>query len=233
MYFQIEGTKGGTGTTTKYNVYRDGVLIAGNITTTFYTDTDFITTTGHTWKVTTVCEADESEPATVTKGICETTTTYTITASVNGVGGTIEPEGTTTVTHGGSQTYTITPNAEHKILEVLIDGVNNQGAVETGTFTFTNVTANHTIVAVFQYVGINENKYANLIVYPNPTNGELRITNYEFGITNIEIFDVYGRKHLTGLPSYGLTVSNLNISHLPAGIYFLRIDETIVKVVKQ
>ena len=59
-------------------------------------------------------------------------------------------------------------------------------------------------------------------VYPNPTTGELRITNYKLRVTNIEIFDVYGRKTLshTSLLSSATTV---NISHFPTGIYFVKI----------
>ena len=43
-------------------------------------------------------------------------------------------------------TYTITPNACYAIADVVVDGV-SQGAV--GTYTFTNVTAAHTISATF------------------------------------------------------------------------------------
>ena len=35
-------------------------------------------------------------------------------------------------------------------------------------------------------------KEPNILLYPNPTTGELRITNYELRIDNIEIFDIYG-----------------------------------------
>jgi hypothetical protein len=70
---------------------------------------------------------------------------YTITASA-GTNGSVSPNGSTTVVSGVNQTYTITPNACYQIADVIVDGV-SQGAV--GTFTFTNVTANHTISATF------------------------------------------------------------------------------------
>ena len=76
--------------------------------------------------------------------------TYTITASVNGGNGMIAPPGVTTVNHGGSQAYTITPNTGYEIDQVLINGVNNPAAVSSGTYTFQNVTANQTIVASFK-----------------------------------------------------------------------------------
>jgi hypothetical protein len=73
MYFKIEGTGGGTTPTTKFNVYRDDVLLAGNISATSYTDNTLVATAGHTWKVTTVCDEGESEPASVTKDACDNT----------------------------------------------------------------------------------------------------------------------------------------------------------------
>ncbi len=70
---------------------------------------------------------------------------YAITATA-GPNGSIDPSGTTEVAHGGSQTYTIAPDPGYGIAQVLVDGV-SVGAVST--YTFTNVSANHTISAVF------------------------------------------------------------------------------------
>ena len=68
------------------------------------------------------------------------------------------------------------------------------------------------------------NALENITLVPNPTTGELRITNYELRIEDIEIFDVYGKKLLSNhlIP----TSSNhlINIFHLQAGIYFVRIQ---------
>lgn len=72
-------------------------------------------------------------------------TTYTIAASA-GTGGSITPSGTITVNSGASQVYSITPAAGNVIQSVLVDGV-SVGAVPT--YTFSNVTANHTITASF------------------------------------------------------------------------------------
>ena len=48
--------------------------------------------------------------------------------------------------YGGSQTFNITPNANYYLADVLVDGT-SVGAVSS--YTFTNVTANHTISASF------------------------------------------------------------------------------------
>src|SRR5207245_2155880 len=70
---------------------------------------------------------------------------YTITASA-GANGSIAPPGVTTVNYGGSQAYTITPDAHYHVADILVDGV-SAGAVTS--YTFSTVAANHTIDASF------------------------------------------------------------------------------------
>ena len=69
-----------------------------------------------------------------------------ITASA-GFGGMILPLGPTTVTYGSIQAFIITPDSSHRISEVKVDG-NSVGAVST--YTFENVTLDHTIEAIFE-----------------------------------------------------------------------------------
>ena len=73
---------------------------------------------------------------------------YTITA-MSGPGGSISPSGAVTVAGGTNQPFTITPDAGYVISDVQVDGL-TVGAVPT--YTFTNVTANHDIVASFSAV---------------------------------------------------------------------------------
>jgi len=71
---------------------------------------------------------------------------FTISASSRR-GGSISPAGIATLSTGGSKTFTITPNSGYIVSAVQVDGA-NIGAVST--YTFTNVTANHTIRALFK-----------------------------------------------------------------------------------
>jgi len=93
---------------------------------------------------------------------------------------------------------------------------------------------------------------ATLRVYPNPTNGQLHITGFDGrdamnGVcTDVQIFDVYGRKVLTAaapVETHGRAslhhhhqpqhpTTTLDISHLPEGVYFLRIGGKTTKIVK-
>ncbi|MCR5775657.1 MAG: hypothetical protein K6G42_11295 [Lachnospiraceae bacterium] len=73
---------------------------------------------------------------------------YTITSGVaqQGKGGVISPQGATYVQEGSSFTYVIAPGNGYKILAVAVDG-QQVGAVKT--YTFTNVTSDHTIAVAF------------------------------------------------------------------------------------
>jgi len=72
--------------------------------------------------------------------------TFTITAS-SGVGGTITLAGTITVNYGESKTFTISPTSGYKISNVKVDG-KSVGTVSS--YTFTNITSDHTISATFE-----------------------------------------------------------------------------------
>ena len=74
---------------------------------------------------------------------------YTINASVNGDFGSIEPSGLVVVTNGDSQTFTMTPWDGFALSSLMVDGVDQLSQVVNNTYTFENVTADHTIVATF------------------------------------------------------------------------------------
>jgi len=76
-----------------------------------------------------------------------------------------------------------------------------------------------------------------ILLYPNPTTGQLIIENGELIMENVEIFNVMGQKQKT-IVNYQLSIVNsIDISHLSAGIYFVKIQtekgEIIKKVIKQ
>jgi len=93
--------------------------------------------------------------------------------------------------------------------------------------------------------GIEETGRApSVLIYPNPTNGELRIESVDIRVESVDIFDIYGRNVGSIFPSKNLEGWQpkadgvvLDISNFPAGIYFLKIhtENGIVtkKVVKE
>ena len=86
-------------------------------------------------------QSDHTIHAVFASGILQ----YVITASA-GLGGTISPSGDVLVEQFGSQSFTITPDPNFYIFDVLVDG-SSVGAVSE--YTFENVSDNHTIEAYF------------------------------------------------------------------------------------
>jgi hypothetical protein len=79
------------------------------------------------------------------------TSLYTLTASA-GTGGTITPSGATVVSTGASQSYTVTPNTGYYLASLLVDGTSVASNVAGGapySYTFSSVSASHTIAATF------------------------------------------------------------------------------------
>ena len=70
---------------------------------------------------------------------------FTVTATAY-AGGTLSPSGAVSVNYGANKSFTVNPDFGHHIDSVRVDGV-NMGAI--AAYTFTNVTANHTIRAWF------------------------------------------------------------------------------------
>ena len=122
--------------------------------------------------------------------------TYTITATA-GTGGSISPSGSILVNHGATQVVSITLNTDYKIEDVLVDG-KSVGAVST--YTFTGITSNHTISAMFTI-----NTYPNISVIPGyynfgnvPVGGNISIQT--FSVTNMGAQDLnLGTNTIDGL----------------------------------
>jgi len=60
-------------------------------------------------------------------------------------------------------------------------------------------------------------------VYPNPTSDELRVTSDGLRVTGVEIYDAYGRMQKSRKAEEQKGEWTLDLSHLQAGIYFLKI----------
>jgi RHS repeat-associated protein len=73
---------------------------------------------------------------------------HTISASA-GTNGSISPSGVISILDGQDKSFTMTPASHYRVADVLVDG-HSVGAVTS--YTFTNVTSNHTISATFAVI---------------------------------------------------------------------------------
>lgn len=96
-------------------------------------------------------------------GIANQTAEYTISAT-SGTGGTITPPGSIAVKTAESQSFNITAANGYLISDIVVDAIS---VGKVSSYTFTNVTANHTIAASFAAVPAT----AQLIMQTSPSAG--------------------------------------------------------------
>ncbi|MCL1851242.1 MAG: carbohydrate binding domain-containing protein [Bacteroidetes bacterium] len=133
--------------------------------------------------------------------------------------GSIYPAGITELNYGEDITYTITPDENYKISFVLVNG-DNMGSITT--YTFAAVEADGTIEAFFAPsggpVGINEPAIDGVNIYSH-TNIVYIVNEKHLPISNLSIFDMYGRIVWQGIPQGNQIV--LNVAN---GIYTVRVS---------
>ncbi|GEM_PF-3025177 len=175
----------------KYNLYRAATVIASNISATSYTDTGLAPDTSYSYQVEAVDNSGaKSAELSAVNATTQPIPTYTITASA-GANGSISPNGAVTVNSGDNKAFTITASANYHIADVLVDGL-SQGAIDS--YTFSNITANHSITASFAI-----NTYTLSITVANGTVAKSPDkANYNFG-------DIVT---LTATPSTGYSFSS-------------------------
>lgn len=114
----------------------------------------------------------DAKKAEITAKIADIQTQFTITATA-GNGGKIAPTGATKVYKGTSKAFTITSNAGYHVDSLTVDGT----AVNVVTeYTFSDVTANHTIAVTFAKDAMTVAK-ENLLAAINTANEKLAQTD--------------------------------------------------------
>ncbi|MCX6878118.1 MAG: carboxypeptidase regulatory-like domain-containing protein [Verrucomicrobia bacterium] len=126
------------------NGYRQNIMVGRNDNSTNYTFNGFI---GDVFVYkTALSDADRATLGADINTKLTSIPTYDITATA-GPGGSISPDGVTAVGESDNLTYTITPQWDYDVAQVMIDGTTPAGPVTT--YTFENVTAAHMIDVTF------------------------------------------------------------------------------------
>jgi len=142
----------------------------------------------------------------------------------------------------------VKPN-ETSCFMLLFNGEFLQGNITATTFTHENVPeGTHTygivdiadncmteiVETTIQILSITETEISKISVYPNPTTGILKIESRELKIEDVVIYDVFGK--IQKMENWK-TANTIDISHLPEGVYFLKIctekGEVMKKVLKE
>ena len=151
--------------------------------------------------------------------------TYAITATA-GTNGSITPNGVVNVNHGSNQAFTITPDANYQISTITVDGV---VVTNVPVYTFTNVTAIHTIAVTFEEIPANQfqiiaNAGANGTITPNGIVNVISGNNQTFTITpslgyhidSVLVDEIYDAAATT---SGTYTFSNVTANHTIRAVF--------------
>ena len=136
----IANSVGGSGIYTSYQWIVNGSAVPGQTASTFnyspaYAGTYLITAT-------VTDNLDMTSVQSTASSVNVNQLDITVTQGINGQ---IAP-GTSSVIYGGSQTFTITPNAGYSIASVTVD---NSSVAVASSYVFSNLQASHTISATF------------------------------------------------------------------------------------
>lgn len=138
-----------------------------------------------------------------------------------GEGGSVTPTGTVSVKYGEDLNVAIVANEGYKIEDVKVDGT-SVGVV--ASYTFTAVSATHTLEATFSKETAVREFEANLLkVSPNPFRSQLCIDAGE-AIAAVRMVDLQGREVLNRKAG---GVSQLCLAlNLPDGMYIVLVETT-------
>ena len=111
--------------------------------------------------------------------------------------------------------------------------VNNHEVYVTGQKNLGNNQYRSVLLKYTQITGIGERPAVGFNVFPNPTSGKFQISSDKFQVQRVEIVDLYGNKvdDIKGI--FGADGMEFDISHLTAGMYFIKITCNNFSVTKK
>jgi len=217
-----------------YNVYRDDILIASDLTETNYTDIGFNPNAGHTWAVTITCEnGGQTYPVEITKLACFEINTYTVAVSANPEEGGVVTGGDE-YNYGATATVAATENDGYKFVN-WTNSENGNLISSFTTYSFTvnedvDLTANFTIKSYTITVSANPEE-GGIVNGGNEYNHGENVTvtatandNYEFVnwtnaengnlISSLSIYSFTAQEDIELVANFGyVNIKNIGIHH--------------------
>lgn len=226
----------GTGLT-GYTLYRDGALVAENITGTSYSDTQLMNE-NYTYHLKAIYPEMESVYAS-----CSAIVEVPVTPPAN-------VEATTHDHIRFTVTWDASPEEYIEGYDIYREGTKiNQDLVTTTSYTDDVLYEGGYCYRIVAVAPMGESKPSDracagtvaiddtatdsfLKVYPNPASGQLHIANDKTSIKNIRLFDLSSRL-VYEKSNVNATEYTIDISTLTHGLYILNVDEKAVKLIKQ
>ncbi len=153
--------------------------------------------------------------------------TLTISASAS-ANGEISPSGNLTAIYGTDLSFTMTPTGEGYLVDLFVDG---QSVGQQSSYTFTNITANHTIFALFNdSTFVPTQQYSADIMFLQTTDlDQDNYTDIVYSSSGSAPADVAGLWVAYGLPggTFETPVKILGARRTPIAFGFINADTVI------
>jgi uncharacterized repeat protein (TIGR02543 family) len=200
----------------------DTITLISNVRSAPDNDGDILAVGDYFFKISVI---DSALVATVTTA----PPTYTVTFAGEGIN--IAPQ---TIEHGKLVIKPTNPSKK----DYNFDGWFTDDSIFLNEWSFTTdiVTQDTTIWAKWTKItGFTETHYNVSLprIYPNPTKSMINVQCLMINKKNIEIFDIVGRKHECRTFDIEQSEIEIDISQLANGMYFLKIDNKMYKIIKE
>ena len=206
----------------RFNVYRDGILIANQIEDLYFEDHNFDKFKSHTYSVAVECiNGGDGEWTNIVKEACSSVVTYyTVTLSAN-------PQDGGTVNGGGDFEYDemITVTAEPNPDYSFVNWTDTEGneLSDSAAFTF-KVNNDIHLVANFTKLDISDvSQTLGFIIFPNPVDDILNLHRSSSGKAILKVFDCTGVLIQSKIINENKT--SLDVSSLSSGVYTILLIE--------
>jgi hypothetical protein len=149
---------------------------------------------------------------------------FTVTTSVVGSGGSVNPAGVRPVMKNSTLSVVMTPENGYSVSEFTIDGVltlKGAGMGESVTYTFTTIKSSHEVEVKFGPVSVETENANDISIFPNPNNGKFSMSLVN-GAKSYILYDMNGRV-VEEKAIDGQSVVDFDIENMAAGTYFIKV----------
>lgn len=132
----------------------------------------------------------------------------------------------TGVKSGEPLTITVTPDANYQVDAFTVNGENKKSELAGTNYTITCVKGDYDIEVTFTTATGIKNAATGIAIYPTVTNDVVSISGKAADAV-VSVYDLSGRE------LFSTTESNVNLSGFATGVYFVKVTDTVTKIIKK
>ncbi|MEQ9412618.1 MAG: FG-GAP-like repeat-containing protein, partial [Cyclobacteriaceae bacterium] len=206
-----------------YDVAVGGVALAGEVNGSFTTP---------------LLSATKSYYVSISNGTCESGRVEVEAIITNPIAITMQPE-SKSANIGDDLTFSVTATGDNASYQWQKDGVDLVGKTAT-SLTISNVTegdegsytcaifnacnsvTSNSVALSILITGVEQFEAHSIHIYPNPSNGNLSVQNYQSGALSLMIHSLHGKELYSS--NINSSTTSIDLSHLGKGLYVLTLS---------